>query len=117
MHGHKQRLSDIISNNPHYSKVEVARTGVATSSDSGSFTHKGSDSSINGMNGMHTLISGDDSFDPLHAFSTKSLRIASKGEKGKKSTVSKHDQSALIAKSVSQQGNRPLPTGRTGAGS
>ena len=104
-----------IQDSPHYLTEGVARTGVVTSSDSGSLTRKGSESSFNGMNGIHPLFSGDDSFDPLHAFSTKSLRIASKGEKGKKSTVSQHDQPALIAESVSQQGNRPLATGRTGA--
>ena len=88
---------------------------MVTSSDSGSSTRKGSDSSINGRNGIQLLFSGDDSFDPLRAFSTKSLRVASKGEEDKKSSVSKHDQPALIAESVSQQGNRPSATGRTGA--
>ena len=111
--GLERRMSET-QNSPHSLVEEVARTCEVTSSDAGSSTRKGSDSSINGMSGMHTLISGDDSFVSLHAFSTKSLRIASKGEKDKKSAVSQYDQPALIAKSISQR-NRPSATGWIGA--
>ena len=54
MYGHEQRMSEI-HNGLRYPTVEVARTGMVTSSESGSSTRKGNDGSVNGRDGIQLL--------------------------------------------------------------